>query len=273
MTKAHPLSLEFISLFGLPPVEFVDLAAELGCPYISMALSPFTANPNDYPQWNLKSDKALRTEFCAALKAANIRISLTEGLKIGESNSSDLWSEELDIWAELGAERSNVAIITPNLPHAAEQLAILADMATQRDISLCVEMMPQMPLHSLSLAQKLITDSGSDDIGLLIDAMHYFRAGGTVESLQHCPPHLIHYAQICDVPLISLFPSYWDEALNHRRPPSEGELPLKAFVDALPSGTILGLEIPELAKATQGVSPQKRLRHCIAAVQDLLLSQ
>ena len=34
----HPLGIEFISVFGLPPVEFVHLAADLGCRHISTAL-------------------------------------------------------------------------------------------------------------------------------------------------------------------------------------------------------------------------------------------
>lgn len=273
MMKDHPLSLEFISLFGLPPVEFVQLAAELDCRFISMALAPFTANPHDYPLWSLKSDPALRKDFRAALDRTGVRISMTEGLKIGDTNDAALWAEELDMFAELRAERSNVTVTTPNLPFAAEQMTLLAEMAKQRGMKLCIEMMPPMPLNSLSVAQQLIADSGHDNIGIVFDAMHYFRSGGTVEALAKCPPKLISYAQICDVPLVSPFASYWDEALNHRRPPSEGELPLKAFVDALPDGTMLGLEIPELSKAAQGIAPQDRLRHCIAAAQQLLASR
>ena len=34
------LGIENISVFGLPPVEFVNLAADLGCRYISTGLEP-----------------------------------------------------------------------------------------------------------------------------------------------------------------------------------------------------------------------------------------
>jgi hypothetical protein len=33
------LGIEFISVFGLPPADFVHLAADLGCRYVSTALT------------------------------------------------------------------------------------------------------------------------------------------------------------------------------------------------------------------------------------------
>jgi hypothetical protein len=36
--KTERLGIEFLSVFGLPPVEFVNLAADLGCRYISTGL-------------------------------------------------------------------------------------------------------------------------------------------------------------------------------------------------------------------------------------------
>ncbi len=52
----RPLGLEFISVLAMPPVEFIELAADLGCDGVGMALAPFTANPHGYRAWSLRDD-------------------------------------------------------------------------------------------------------------------------------------------------------------------------------------------------------------------------
>ena len=52
------LGIENISVFGLPPVEFVNLAADLGCRYISIGLESIAYNPQGYPKFSLREDKA-----------------------------------------------------------------------------------------------------------------------------------------------------------------------------------------------------------------------
>jgi hypothetical protein len=39
------IGIEYINVFGLPPVEFVNLAADLGCAHIGTGLLPM-------PLWN-----------------------------------------------------------------------------------------------------------------------------------------------------------------------------------------------------------------------------
>ncbi len=56
----HDLGIEFISVFGLPPVEFVHLAADLGCRYISIALTGSPLKSLGYQAFSLKDDVALR---------------------------------------------------------------------------------------------------------------------------------------------------------------------------------------------------------------------
>jgi sugar phosphate isomerase/epimerase len=82
------IGIDFISVLGLPPVEFVKLAAELGCQHISIAPAPFTANPHNFPSWSLRDDKTLRHELIAALRDNNITLSLGEGFLIRPARTS-----------------------------------------------------------------------------------------------------------------------------------------------------------------------------------------
>jgi hypothetical protein len=65
---ARSIGIEFISALGLPPVEFVHPAADLGCDHIGMALAPIAPNPHHYPDWSLLRDAPLRAAVTAALR-------------------------------------------------------------------------------------------------------------------------------------------------------------------------------------------------------------
>ena len=48
--RSGNLGIEFLTVFGLHPVEFVHLAADLGCRHIGIGLSPLPINPHRYAQ-------------------------------------------------------------------------------------------------------------------------------------------------------------------------------------------------------------------------------
>ena len=66
------LGIENISVFGLPPVEFVNLAADLGCQHVSTGLTSFDFGVHDYPAFSLRDDAALRRYELAELKHARL---------------------------------------------------------------------------------------------------------------------------------------------------------------------------------------------------------
>jgi len=45
------LGIELLSVFGMNPVEHVELAAELGCAFVSTGLSQLPFNPLEYRPW------------------------------------------------------------------------------------------------------------------------------------------------------------------------------------------------------------------------------
>ena len=83
-------------------------------------------------------------------------------------------------------------------------------------------------------------------------------------------PSLIGYVQLCDVPLVSKFANYADEARYERLPPGKGELPLFGLLKVLPRDLVVGLEVPMLAQAEAGVGPYDRLSGSVAATRTLL---
>jgi hypothetical protein len=61
------LGIELLSVFGMPPIEHVRLAADLGCGHISTGLTQLPFNPHGYPSWSLRDDAALRRQMKSAM--------------------------------------------------------------------------------------------------------------------------------------------------------------------------------------------------------------
>jgi hypothetical protein len=81
---------------------------------------------------------------------------------------------------------------------------------------------------------------------------------------------LIGYVQLSDVPLISPYDSYFDEAMWHRHCPGDAELPLRELLAAIPDGVPISVEIPNLEEADTGLSPRERVQRYISATRALL---
>ena len=266
----NELGIERLSVFGMPPVEMVTLAADLGCSCIGIGLTPIRRyNPHGYSDWSLRDDPRLRREMSAAMRDLGVRLSLLEGFGVVSGQEMDRFARDLDILCELGGERINVVSIEPDLARAIAGFAKLAEMAQARGLLVSTEIGPG-PVTSLASALDVVRGVSLPNFSLLIDTMHYFRFGGTVEGLGVIDPSLIGYVQLCDVPLISTFKSYTDEAFHERMVPGEGELPLQAFVSLLPKDVVVSLEVPRRALAQAGAEPIERVRPCVEAARSLL---
>jgi sugar phosphate isomerase/epimerase len=125
------------------------------------------------------------------------------------------------------------------------------------------------PIATLDCALEVIRHSGRADFKLLIDTMHFFRFGGSIESLGKVDPDMIGYVQLCDVPLRSAFPTYMEEALHERLFPGQGELPLAEFSRLIPSPVVVSVEVPRRSLARAGAGPRERVAPCVEAARAL----
>jgi hypothetical protein len=60
------------------------------------------------------------------------------------------------------------------------------------------------------------------------------------------------------------------EATFERMVPGEGDMPLRAYLDVLPPGLTISLEVPLRSQAEAGIGPEIRLRRCVEAARRLL---
>ena len=267
----NALGIERLCVFGMPPVEFVELAADLGCDAVGLGLAPTQDyNPHAYPAWSLRDDAKLRRETAAALDDRGVAISIVEGFAYTPGGDMRAYDRDLDLVCELGAGRINVVSLDKDLPRTVDGFGILAGMAAERGLLVSAEMGSLGPIPRVQPALALARGVGAANFSLLIDAMHFFRLGNTLEDLAAIPPELIGYVQLCDAPWAPRFDSYIEEAMYERRPPGAGELPLREFVRRLPADVTVSLEIPMRSLADRGVGPRERLAPCVVAARALL---
>jgi sugar phosphate isomerase/epimerase len=264
------LGIETISAFGLPPVRYVNLAADLGCANISTGLFQIHINPHGYPSFNLLEDAALRREMNAAMRDRGVSVSLAEGLTVKPGIDARDRTAEFDAFAQLGAQRINVVSLEPDIDRTLDQFELTAEMAAARGMQTTTEFAPGLTIADLPSALAAVRRIGRPDFRVLIDTMHLIRSGSTVADLAALDPDLIGYVQLCDVPLVSSFSSYMEEAMTERRIPGQGELPLLEILKIIPRDRIISLEVPLLSQATAGKGPHERLRPAIEATKQLL---
>lgn len=267
---AERLALGMLSVFGLPPIEFVDLAAQLGCRHISAAVQGMPLVPLGYPPFSLRDDAALRKDLLAAMSARGVTISLGDGFLVLPGADVSALEPDLDVLAELGVPRINVVSLEPDLSRTFDQFAALTELAAQRTIGTVVEPVPGLTVGDLTTALAARDHVGRSEFRLLIDTMHLVRSGSGAAELVAIDADHIGYAQLNDTTLKPRIDNYMEEAMFERMVPGEGELPLRDILSALPGDIVLEIEVPQRSSALSGVSPIDRLRPCVEAARRLL---
>lgn len=244
------LGLDTQTGFGMPPDQFIELTAALGCSHLTLGLTPAPWNPCQWPDWSLRDDRQLQRRVQALLREHDIVVTQGEGFAIRPEVDMRDKISDLDLMAALGARNIGSVSLEPDHGRALTQLALLAELAGARGMGVNFEFAPPHPVGSLPGALAMIDAVGAGNLRLTLDAMHVFRSGATLDELAALPAAVIGHVQLCDVPRRPPHPDYMQEACFERLPPLEGELPLREFLQALPPTIPLGLEVPMQRAAT-----------------------
>jgi hypothetical protein len=71
------IGIEMLSVFGMPPIEFVHLTADLGCRYITTGMVGFApVKTLRYQLFSLRDDPQLRRDLLAAMDGRGVSILL-----------------------------------------------------------------------------------------------------------------------------------------------------------------------------------------------------
>jgi sugar phosphate isomerase/epimerase len=147
----------------------------------------------------------------------------------------------------------------------------MVERARARNVRMCVEFIPDTGIGDLATARQIYDAVGGDGFGVMLDAWHFARSGGTLEQLAGLPSGMISILQLCDRTEPEPGAAYVPMA--GRLLPGHGELPLVELtrrVLAEHPGVVVGVEV--FSADLQALpAPQAALSAAIATREVLAL--
>lgn len=242
MTPPRPLSLAHLSLIALAPEALVGVAGKAGFDLVDLRLSPATPTDRVYGRDELK---ALARALPPILRDAGVRVWDVEIIRLNDHTKPQDYLPLMETAASLGARRIKCVCDSEDHGRMAGLLARLCDLAAPFALVLDLEYMVFSGVRSLASAVGLVEAAHRPNLCVLVDALHWVRAGD-VEEIGRVNPGRLGYVQLCDGPLRG--PSGRDaliqEARSNRLAPGDGEFPLQALLGAMPSGCVASVEVP-----------------------------
>lgn len=266
---AHPLSLAFLTVFDVGPVEAVRIASRAGYDLVGVRILP--AAVSGEPDYPLLTDDRLLKEVQSALADTGVRIADVEIVRLKPENDWALYDRFCDRCAALEARHVLVAGDDPDHARLTESFARFCTMAAARGLTADLEFMPWTAVPNLAAALRIVEGAGCGNGGVLVDALHYDRSETPLEEIASLPRSRVNYVQICDGP-DPYDPS--DEELirvarNERLMPGLGGIDLTGLAKAVPEGLTISVEIPH-RKLAATIDPLGRAEMALAATKAIL---
>jgi sugar phosphate isomerase/epimerase len=271
--------MDHLTMLDVSPPEMVTVAREAGFDSISPRVAAST--PNEEP-WPMTAGSPMLEDTVRRLDDTGIRVLAVEVFRIGPGTRPGEYEDAFEAGERLGARYVTVNSDDPELERASETFAALTAEAREYGLRTLIE--PIVYTEASNLDKAIYVASTSGGGGILLDTLHFQRYGGRLEQLRSLDPDLLAYVQLCDGPLAP--PSGLPrpprlprgqstdgtdlqlESRAMRLLPGDGELPLSAFLAALPAEIPVSVEAPVLS-LQESLTPAELARRAREAVENV----
>lgn len=263
----RPLSLEHLTMIDASPRELIDAAAAGQFDMVGLRVVPPQPPNLLMPGFD---DAAFVRDIKRHSEATGIAVGMIEAIWLAPETAPKEIERALAIGAELGAQYVLICGNDPDEARTIDNLGQIARTAKTCGLSIAFEFMSFVAVSSLDQALRLARATGEDNVRLLVDALHLSRTGADLAKIGPLDSSVVSYVHLCDgvaTPPADE-PGLRNEARTGRFYPGEGELPLGAFLAAMPAEARLGLEAP--ARAYAHLPPVERGRIAGRVTRDWL---
>ena len=241
------LTLGWLTFYDASPAEVVTAAASADFQSVGLRITGRSLHDESFP---IVGDNGAIREIHRRLAYEGVRLSNTSIYHLSPEVTLEHIKPAIEVTAELGAKTIVITCMDSDEARWTAFIATCCNTAAQFNITLALEVVPYSEAQTLEQGLRIVDNAGADNFGLLIDALHIARSGATPDQIGKIDPEKIVFAQLCDAmaqkpPELDL-PS---EARNGRLYPGDGELPLFAFLDALPDAIEIEVETPRTDQA------------------------
>ena len=228
------LSLACGCLPTTPHREIVQAAVDVGYRYVGLQVTRDDWNPNT------------TQEIASILSSSSIELLDVEVLFLSAGEANDDLYRAIDVGGELGAKFALTVTQDTDRERNYRRFEQLCDHAADRNVKVALEFMRFFPFGTLDEALDLLTNVGHPNAVLLLDTLHFYRCGYTLDDFERIDPAYLQYVQLCDAPAQ---PPGWEndalieDALYLRAPLGSGMLDVAGWIEQLPSGIPLSIEM------------------------------
>jgi sugar phosphate isomerase/epimerase len=260
-----PLGLHQITAPGADPLSLISIARQVGCQHVCIFVNTESKTHSTESLPAFPFPVVTHEDKIAVLRRLNeegIRVGNVEFFPIVPDVNVEGYRGALELAARLGAKRAVAHIYDPDSTRAAENLAVLCDIAAGCDLVVGIEFAGLLPAcRSIDRASEFIDLAARANLGIGVDALHLVRTGGDAAQVAALAQR-IAYAQICDGIGLHESSNYLAEAL-HRVIPGQGDFPLIAILRAIPQSVPLDVEVPSANLHAHGSSALDHARFAV----------
>lgn len=264
------IGLAALTVLELAPPDMVSCAHEAGFDAIGLRLLP--ATPEEV-QHAMVGDTPLVRETAQRLADTGLPVLDIEIFRLRPDTIVADYRAALETGARFGARQALVAGNDPDEARIIDSFAAFCALAAEYGIGANLEPMPWTDVKTFAHGARIVAAAGSENGGVLIDPIHFDRAGCEVADIGTVPPSRLRYMQVCDAPAQrpSDTATLLFQARAERLMPGDGGLDLAGMLRAVPADLPLSLEIPMHA-LTRTLPAVERTRRMLDKTRRLLAS-
>lgn len=267
-------SLAHLTVLGWNPVEMIYNARVIGYDYVSVrTISMGVSRESDF---DISKNKKLFNDMKEAMEETGIEIYDIELARIADGVDVRSYEAPFEAAARLGVRGMISSIWTDDKPFYIEQFAALCDLAAQYNLTVNLEFPTWAGVWNLKGAMEVLGAVKKPNAGIMLDTLHVYRSGVSVEELGTIPKELLNLAHICDGPAEIPDRSDKDALIftgrDARYYVGEGAIDIAAMVKITRPDTVLSIELPHVERVAK-YGFFEHARRCLNTAKDYLAKQ
>ncbi len=234
------ISLAYLTVPGINPVDQIKMAAELGYDYTSIRTIPM--GQVGEPNVRLEKDPALFKEIKQTLKDCSMKLLDIELVRVREDLSLD-HRKAFECGAELGATEILSSVWTDDKNFAIDAYGKICEQAAEFGMNVNFEFPIVSGVKTLREAAEIQDQVGAKNLKLLMDMIYCHWDQVTPEIIESYGKERFGLIHLCDCPKIWKATELVKVVREGREYCGLGEVDLKALLKALPEGPC-SIELP-----------------------------
>jgi sugar phosphate isomerase/epimerase len=260
--QTRKFSLAHLTILDAPPPELIRIAGRTGYDFVGLRLIPLGL-PGEVA-YEPHKDAVMRRDIKAAIDDTGVQVLDVELARIIEAPGPDIYLPALETAAELGAKHVLSSIWMRDRHQVIDRFARLCEVAKPLGLTVNLEFVSSTEWNTLEGALDVVTSCGRDNVGIMIDTLHFHRGGIPIEQLDGVPASWANFVHVCDDrPDV---PATIEEARRTMREerlyPGEGAVDIAGILSRLPPSVICAIELPHRQRLRE-LGPERFARTCL----------